>query len=115
MTEFTQTIKDYDGNEVKVGSKVMMPLYGEAPPEPRDIGEVIEISDFDGDADDEGRSIIIPPDIKVKFPDGSVETYVTSEWEYTEGGWVPDEDGDPEPGWNLAEGKVEELLVVKDD
>jgi hypothetical protein len=97
MIEFSQTIKDESGNEIKVGTKVR---YWDHPSQ--EPGEVIEISDFDGDIDDDtGRSILFAPEIKVRYADGSVESYSTSEW------WS-------EPGWNRSEGKCEELMVVKD-
>lgn len=105
--EYSQMIKDDDGDEIKVGTKVRY-LYA------AEVGEVVEITDWDGDVDDDtGRSIMNPPTVKVKFPDGEVAEYNTSEWEHSEGGWTRDADGDPEPGWNHAEGKCEELMVVK--
>jgi hypothetical protein len=102
-----QTILDSEGNEVKVGSKVR---YWDNP-EHGDIGEVIEITDFEGDADDEGRSIMNEPEVVVKYPDGSVEKYPTNEWKFREYGMVMTDDG-PEPEGMSAEGKVEECVVV---
>lgn len=110
--EYTQVIKDEDGNEIKVGTKVR---YWDSL-ESDEFGEVIEISDFEGDVDDDtGRSIMNAPEVKVKFPDdGGTMAYATSEWTHTEGGWQVDADGDPEPEWHHAEGKCEELKVVKE-
>jgi hypothetical protein len=112
MIEYSQLIKDVDGHEIKVGTKVR--YFDDPPGNPAHVGEVIEITDWDGDVDDDtGRSIMNPPDVKVKFPDSEVAEYRTSEWEFSEGGWRVGKDGDPEPGWNHAEGKCEELSVVK--
>jgi hypothetical protein len=112
MIEYSQLIKDVDGHEIKVGSKVH--YWDSERITMPDVGEVIEITDWDGDVDDDtGRSIMNPPDVKVKFPDSEVAEYRTSEWEFSEGGWRVGKDGDPEPGWNHAEGKCEELSVVK--
>lgn len=114
MIEFTQVIKDESGTEIKVGSKVRYWDSFDAKIGP--IGEVVEITDFEGDVDDDtGRSILNKPDVNVKYPDGSIETYATSEWENTEGGWHTDANGDPEPGWNHSEGKCEELIAIKEE
>jgi hypothetical protein len=112
MTEFTVTVLDFEGKEIKVGTKVR---FYEDPPTPNwNIAEVIEISDFEGDVDDNtGQSIMNPPSIKIKYGEGSVEEYSTSEWEFKEGRMIPGPDGDPEPEWNAATGKCEELMVVE--
>lgn len=104
----TILIYDYDGNKVSVGTKVKD--YDDTFD---DIGEVIEISDFDGDVDDDtGRSIMHPPLIKVRWADGEEQEYHTSEWEFHEYGIKSDANGDPMPEGIESIGKVEELKVV---
>jgi hypothetical protein len=105
-----QDIFDYEGNEVKVGTKVR--YYDHSADNPADVGTVIEITDWDGDVDDDtGRSIVNPPTVKVKYDDlpEPIE-YHTSEWEFDYGA---DEEGYP-AHVEYAKGKVEELMVVKD-
>lgn len=101
------TILDWEGNEVKIG---VMVRYFENSPE--DAGEVIEISDWDGDVDDDtGRSIVHEPSIKVRWADGTEQEYNTGEWTFREFGMVMTADG-PEPEGVECTGKVEELMVI---
>jgi len=75
----------------------------------RFYGVVTEIDDWDGDVDDNGHSISIPPRVYVLFDDGSTDSFATSEWEIHYGWWDrATGDGDHDTG----EGKVEELVVV---
>jgi hypothetical protein len=103
------TVEDYDGRLIDVGTRVRYYDYDPHHPDwsrsndDRYIGTVVEITDWDGDCDDEGRSISIPPDVVVEFSDGSRESYGTCDWQY------PHSYGyDAVP----TEGKVEELAVV---
>lgn len=89
-------IFDFDGNEIAVGTRVHMEADASA------TGTVTDISEWEGDVDDEGRSIGIPPYVGVEFDDGSTDSFITSEWEYEGWAW------DREP----VAGKVEDLTVV---
>jgi hypothetical protein len=100
-------VEDFDGRAVEVGTRVRYfdydPHHPEWSPENdgRYIGVVVEITDWDGDCDDEGRSISIPPSVVVEFADGSRESYRTCDWQYPHS-------YDALP----TEGKVEELAAV---
>lgn len=108
IKESTQKVFDYSDKEVKVGVKVR--YYDNENPEPHNIGEVVAITDFDGDVDDDtGRSITIAPDVRVKYPDGTVESYTTNEWEFDPTSY--DDEGTPMS--YDATGKVEELVVIE--
>lgn len=105
-------IVDATDKEVKVGSKVRYVDAEDIGPE--NVAEVIEITDWDGDVDDNtGRSITIEPRVKVRYPSSEVETWRTSEWEFD---WEsPDPSQEPDPGppeYVPTKGKVEELVVV---
>ena len=65
-------IFDSHKNPIKVGSKVCISGY------PKDIGRVTEVSDWDGDIDDYGKPIGIPPRISVMFNDGTDDDFTTS-------------------------------------
>lgn len=108
MTE--QIIVDPKGKEVKVGSKVR--YVDDDSPNPEGIAEVIEITDWDGDVDDDtGRSISIEPRVKVRYPSGIEETWRTSEWEFGLAweSYPTSEFPEREP----VRGLVEELVVVE--
>jgi hypothetical protein len=109
MTTETTTVLDYEGHTITVGTKVRM---WDDPDCRYGIGEVSEITDWDGDADDEGRSITIPPDVVVMWPDGAVP-YRTGQWKIHESGAEVDSEGFYNgPAHVDAVGKVEELTVV---
>jgi hypothetical protein len=78
-------IKDEEDNVIQIGDTC---VYGD--PEQDDLANyncvVTEISDIDGDADDEGRSFMINPRVTVKFDNGDEDTLAT----YTESHY-PDE------------------------
>jgi hypothetical protein len=91
-------ITDFDGRPVLVGSRVR---YWE-PLEDGSIalGTVTRIEDWDGDADDEGRPVAIPPTVYVAWDSGETESYRTCDWSM----------GSP---WHDPEGgKVEEIDVL---
>jgi CBS domain-containing protein len=96
MTDFTLT--DYDDQPIEIGTTVRM-----WDDENRDqgIGTVTDLGEWDGDVDDYGRSIGIPPRITVQFAD-AIETFPTSEWEFLVGLY----ERAPEVG------KVEEVVVI---
>jgi hypothetical protein len=86
------TILDEYGNELRVGSKA---IYG--CPEPGEVAKntvtVIEITDPDGDVDDDtGRSIEITPRVVFRFPDGDTDKVSSlnitpgSSWHYDDMG-----------------------------
>lgn len=75
------TMTDSEGVEIKIGDRV---VYGDVGPgeEPQEA-VITEITDIDGDYDDElGRGVMIPPYVKLRFPDDgteeSVRTYSTT-------------------------------------
>lgn len=74
---------DAKGNTIKAGDRVRIVM----PPMKVDFateGKVISISDPDGDTNDYGRVVAIPPQIEILFDDGDTDTYVMS-WAST--GW----------------------------
>lgn len=85
---------DAHGALLQEGDRVKMagwPWPGAAGHELREDyahGVIVSISDPDGDADDEGRTIGIPPAVKVQFDDGDEDTF-TGTW--TARGWWDDE------------------------
>jgi hypothetical protein len=99
-------ILDPNGKEVKVGSKVR---YIDAEDPTTEPAEVIEITDWDGDVDDDtGQPITLVPRVRVRYPDGEVELWRTSGWKFE---WVTG--SDPElPEQQPSEGLIEELVVV---
>lgn len=104
---------DFDGNEIKVGTRVR--YYDDANLK-QGVGVVKEITDFEGDVDDEGHPRMVDPFVSVLWGgEEDTQLYVTSEWEYeymllSEGS----EDEPPYHGHVPVRGKVEELMVVKD-
>ena len=80
----TVSVTDWDGNPLTVGSQV---IFGD---DPIQRGVVTEITDPDGDVDDEGRTVNIPPYVTVTFPDGGTErvrSYLNAEMTW---GFYPD-------------------------
>ena len=99
------TITDFSDHEIKVGTTVRMwwdPKM-EVQPGDGDFGVVTDLGEWEGDVDDEGRSIGIPPHVEVKWENGKKTHFVTSEWVWDR--WYYDS----EP----VSGKVEELEVVE--
>jgi hypothetical protein len=99
-------ITDFDGAPVAVGTRVRAWDYAPDHPEwgqdAKYNGVVTDLGEFDGDVDDEGRSICVYPRVTVKFDSGDTESFVTCEWEYEGWAW------DREP----VSGKVEELAAI---
>ena len=93
-------LMDFDGRPITLGTKVR---YFDQPEGP--IGVVVDLGEFDGDHDDEGRSITIYPRITVQYGDGETETYPTTEWQ---GFYAYSQTGDEHD----LSGKVEEVNVV---
>lgn len=92
-------LEDFDGHQITLGTRVRM---WDDPPDTELVGTVIDMGEFDGDVDDDGRSIAIYPRVTVRWPNGDDEWW-TSEWEFD--GWA----------WEREPmlGKVEELAVVE--
>lgn len=103
MPDFT--ITDFADREIKTGTTVRI-WCDPAFVSPRDniFGIVTDLGEWEGDVDDEGRSIGIRPHVTVQWEDGTTDSFITSEWEY---GYR--DDYFPEP----VSGKVEELDVVE--
>lgn len=110
MSDFT--ITDFSDREVKVGTTVRIwwdPTM-EVQKGDGDFGVITEIDEWEGDVDDEGRSVLIPPRVTVTWEaTGHTHSFATCEWEY-ECGWYDPETGDGDPPYGT--GKVEELEVV---
>lgn len=94
------TITDYDDRPIEVGTRVT--VFGA---DPKDFGFVKSISDWDYDYSDElQRAVGFEPKVKVEWLDGSVEEFVTSEWNGRQSMY-------DEP----TLGKVEELVALDED
>lgn len=76
------SVLDANRNTVMVGDWVTVG------PEPEDRGEVITISDPDGDIDDEGRAYGISPSVGVQFNDCDDSFPCTCDYE---GRWFCDD------------------------
>lgn len=63
---------DSKGNAITVGAKVRVGIPGDD-----EVAEVIQITDSDGDVDDEGRGVFYPPRIVVKLANGETDNFIT--------------------------------------
>ena len=99
------TVTDYQDRPVLVGTRVRYFDTDDHRAE-QDLGTVTGITEWDADVDDDGRSIVNPPEVVVLWDDGAEESYVTSEWETEWVGVGPDVYREP------TTGRVEELVVV---
>ena len=79
----TEVVLDGKGATIAVGSRVRAGV-----PDVDDLGTVTQITDVDGDVDDEGRSVAYLPQVHVRFDDG-VEDSFGSYWSAT-GPWDED-------------------------
>jgi hypothetical protein len=71
--EFDNRVLDIKGNEIKVGDNVIVDTF-----DGLEAAVVTGISDWDGDADDYGQTIVIPPAVEVQFTrDAETERYPT--------------------------------------
>lgn len=66
---------DANGKSFAVGTRVKVGGWLDLP---EAFGVVTEISDLDGDVNDEGRSVVIMPRVTVKFDAGDTEVYGTT-------------------------------------
>lgn len=84
------TITDFDDKPVAVGTRVCTWDADLEVPADVDavVGVVTDLGDWDGDTDDYGRTIGIPPSITVRFDDGTTEHFTTCEWTWRN----PDQD-----------------------
>lgn len=112
MSDDYGELTDFDGRRIEIGTRVRMYDYEPGHPDYRSDnhswyqGEVIDLGEWDGDCDDEGRSIQIPPYVTVRWNDGQSSEFPTSEWEFeysVTADW---------PELIPALGKVEELAVI---
>lgn len=100
------TITDYNDKPVIVGTRVRVYDFEEGHPEfpaarAKYEGAVIEITEFDGDVDDDtGKTIVVYPGIVVRFDTGDTEAFTTGEWVIDH---ITNE---------AISGKVEELTVL---
>lgn len=79
--------QDAYGNSLKRGDRVRMRLHPTDEPEPCDYGVITEIYDPDGDVDDEGRTIGIPPAIVVEFDIPGWTKEKVEEWQARYPSW----------------------------
>jgi hypothetical protein len=88
MSDWDFTVVDVNDKKIEVGNEC---IYGSPLPED-DLVEfrckVIEITEPDGDVDDDtGRTRLVPPFVKVEFVDGVTEQLST--YNITSGAWHP--------------------------
>jgi hypothetical protein len=101
---FSMSIYDNGDNKIKIGSKVSCDVVSD------EAAEVIAISDFDGDVDDDtGRSRMIAPMVKVRYSDGEEVEFHTSSWNFE----YSDYDDEGCPQYTDATGICEDLEVVE--
>jgi hypothetical protein len=102
---------DFDDHEVKIGTRVRMWDYGPEHPEwgkhSKYNGRVIDLGEFEGDVDDEGRSRAIYPSITVLWDSGEKDSWTTTEWQFGYASTYYELEDMPD-----IEGKVEELSVA---
>jgi hypothetical protein len=104
-------ITDYEGRTIEIGKRVRICDFDPTHPDydnPQSYyGIVTDLGEWDGDHDDEGRSISIPPYVTVLFEDGFKYKFITTEWDlsscydYKNGCWDEPENG-----------KVEDIRVI---
>lgn len=63
------------------------------------VGTVASLGEWDGDVDDEGRSIAIFPRLTVRFDDGTAASFATCDWRA--------------PYDEIARGRVEDVDVLR--
>jgi len=78
------TIVDFDGASIEVGTIVRLWDYTSKHSEwgqwDKYVGIVTDLGEWDGDVDSEGRNIGIAPRVTVKFFNGAIESFPTTEW-----------------------------------
>jgi hypothetical protein len=97
MTE--ETYVDAKGNEIVQGDRVRIAGLDDYSGDPSPFGEIVELLPADGDVDDYGRSVLVPPTITVKFDDGDEDRFSGDANGVPIG--PPDEDGYP-TGWDVT-------------
>src|SRR5262245_30812948 len=106
MGSMSFEVQDCNGSKLKVGDKV---LYGDPYPEDRDnqTGKIIEITDPDGDYDDElERAVEIRPYVIVEF--GNLDREKCHTYNDTPVGWNDYPDG---PSHYIYQAEDLELIV----
>lgn len=82
-------VVDLNGEAITIGTLVRFDAYEAGPhypAQPEAFAVVIAISDWDGDSDEEGRTIGYPPRVTVRYADGDTEDWTTMR------GYYDDED-----------------------
>lgn len=100
-------ITDFQDRAMVVGTTVRMWWDDKFPFPPQEgdgqFGTVLDLGEWEGDNDDEGRPIGIAPSVTVLWENGTTAAFKTTEWEW-DGGYY----------WREpVSGKVEELDVVE--
>lgn len=110
MSDDYGELTDFDGRHIEIGTRVRVWDYLPGDPHYGNHrmyhGTVTDLGEWDGDHDDEGRSIQIPPYVTVIWDDEDKMKFPTSEWEFEysrTADW---------PEIVPARGKVEELAVI---
>ena len=81
--DYDETVVDSAGNKFAVGDRVKVYGFDPENDDPKDFfGTVTHISEIDGDVDDYGRGIMIPPYVHVKMDNGEDEHYVSYSQSY---------------------------------
>lgn len=82
---YNEQVVDSKGNVLSVGDRIR--CYGFDPEKDKYEnyhGRITEISDIDGDVDDWGRSIMIPPYVYVTYLDGDQDHFITQQQDWGE-------------------------------
>lgn len=100
---FVGAVFDSKNRSVVVGSRVRCAPEDFDEKGRPNTGEVVEITEPDGDVDDDGRTIGISPRVVVMYDNGDMDTYVTSTHRYFPGFYE-------EPEW-----LIEDVDVITQD
>jgi hypothetical protein len=106
-------LTDFDDRRIEIDTRVRLWDYDPHHPDYSSenhtsyMGTVIDLGEWDGDHDNEGRSISIPPYVTVRWDNGDSDEWRTSEWEF-ECRTILDDWPEQYP----VLGKVEELAVI---
>lgn len=113
MTDDYGELQDFDGRRIEIGTRVRWYDYDPSHPDYRSDnhswywGEITDLGEWDGDVDEDGRSIQIPPYVTVRWDDSGSSEFITSEWEFMYRAVLYDY-AEQYP----VRGKVEELAVI---
>lgn len=115
MSDDYGELVDFDSRRIEIGTRVRLWDFEPGHPDWTEnltplsnyTGEVIDLGEWDGDVDEDGRSIQIPPYVTVRWDGGGSSEFITSEWDFEYRSIIDDW---PEQ-WPVL-GKVEELAVI---